>query len=423
MRPGRLTTLAIRRLKAPGRYSDGGNLYLHILPSGARAWTVRFTLPGGKPREMGLGAEVDVTLAEARDRARNARRLLDEGRDPIEARKLARQEAIGHGFTFKEVAALYVAAHQDTWRNAKHRAQWTSTLDSYVHPVLGSLTVNKVAVGDVLRVLEPIWRGTPETASRVRGRIEAVLDYAAARSWRTGENPARWRGHLDNLLPKRSKAAAVQHHAALPWGECPGFMRAVAGQKGTAALALRFTILTAARTSEVTGATWGELDLAAKVWTVPGERMKAGREHRVPLSPAALDVLRALLTLRTDDAKPADPVFPGGKPGAGLSNMAMVATLRRMKRGDLTVHGFRSSFRDWCAEATAHPREVAEVAEAHTLRDKVEEAYRRSDLFDRRAKLMGEWAAFLARPVDTGAVVAIRGPRKAAGQGEAQPGR
>lgn len=422
MRSGRLTTLQVRRLKAPGRYSDGGNLYLHIKPGGARTWTLRFQLPGRKPREMGLGVEADVTLAEARDRARNARRLLDEGHDPIEARKLAGQAA-GHGITFREVAALYVAAHQDTWRNAKHRAQWTSTLDSYVHPVLGSLPVGKVAVGDVLRVIEPVWKAKPETASRVRGRIEAVLDYAAARSWRTGENPARWRGHLANLLPQRSKVAAVRHHAALPWAECPAFMRTLAEQKGTAALALRFTVLTAARTSEVTGATWGELDLAAKVWTVPGARMKAGREHRVPLSPAALDVLRTLLTLRTNNAKPANPVFPGGKPGAGLSNMAMVAVLRRMKRADLTVHGFRSSFRDWCAEATAHPREVAETALAHTLRDKVEEAYRRSNLFDRRAKLMGEWAAFLARPAGAGAVVAIHGRRRASGQGEAQPAR
>lgn len=211
---------------------------------------------------MGLGAEADVTLAEARDRARDARRLLDGGQDPIEARKLARQEAAGSGFTFREVAALYVAAHRDAWRNAKHRAQWDSTLDAYVFPVLGSLPIGKVGVGDVLRVIEPVWRTKPETASRVRGRIEAVLDYAAARSWRTGENPARWRGHLANLLPKRSKVAGVQHHAALPWGECPAFMRALAEQKEVAALALRFTILTAARTSEVTGATWGS-------WTWP----------------------------------------------------------------------------------------------------------------------------------------------------------
>ena len=397
-------------MTAPGRYGDGGNLYLFVKPTGARVWTFRFTLPGQKPREMSLGNEADVSLSEARDLAQNARKLLNSGRDPIEAREQARREAASQGKTFREVATLYIASHQDAWRNAKHRVQWTSTLDTYAHPTLGDLPMGKIAVADVLGVLEPIWKAKPETASRVRGRIEAVLDYATARGWRTGENPARWKGHLANLLPKRSKIAAVQHHAALAWGECPAFMRALIGQKGTAALALRFTILTAARTSEVTGATWGEVDLTAKVWTVPGERMKAGREHRVPLSPAALAVLREL---KAKDMKPADPVFLGGKPGVGLSNMAMTAVLRRMKRSDLTVHGFRSSFRDWCAEATPHPRDVAEAALAHTLRDKVEAAYRRGDMLDRRAKMMTEWAIFLARPADAGAVVSIRGRRRA----------
>lgn len=411
MRTGKLTALAVRKLTAPGRYSDGSNLYLFIKPSGARVWTFRFTMPGQKPREMSLGNEADVTLAEARDRARDARRVIDAGRDPIDAREHARQEAAGLGMTFREVADLYIAAHKDGWRNAVHRAQWTSTLDAYAHPVLGDLPVGKVAVGNVLRVLEPIWRVTPETASHLRGRIEAIVDYAMARGWRTGENPARWKGHLANLLPKRSKIVAVKHHAALPWAECPAFMRALAGQNGTAALALRFTVLTAARTSEVTGATWGEVDLAAKVWTVPGARMKAGLEHRVPLCPAALAVLAKM---HTQDAKAADPVFPGGKAEGGLSNMAMTAVLRRMKRADLTVHGFRSSFRDWAAEMNPAPREVAEGALAHTLRDKVEAAYRRGDLLDRRAKLMGDWAAFLARPADAGAVVAISGRRKAA---------
>ncbi len=412
MRTGKLTTLDVRRLKAPGRYSDGSNLYLFIKPSGARVWTFRFTMLGQKPREMSLGSEADVTLAEARDRARDARREIDAGRDPIEAREQARQEAAGQGMTFREVANLYIAAHRDGWRNPVHRAQWTSTLDTYAHPVLGDLPVGRVAVGNVLRVLEPMWRVTPETASRLRGRIEAILDYATARSWRTGENPARWKGHLANLLPKRSKIAAVKHHAALPWAECPAFMRTLTGRKGTAALALRFTVLTAARTSEVTGATWGEVDLAAKVWTVPGTRMKAGLEHRVPLCPAALAVLT---TMHTPDARAADPVFPGGKATGGLSNMAMTAVLRRMKRADLTVHGFRSSFRDWAAEMNPAPREVAEGALAHTLRDKVEAAYRRGDLLDRRAKLMEDWAAFLARPADAGAVVPIRGRTQAAG--------
>lgn len=410
MRTGKLTTLDVKRATTPGRYGDGGNLYLHVKPTG-RAWTFRFTMPGAKPREMVLGNAADMTLAQARDRAQDARRALADGRDPIEARKAARAEAAGAGMSFREVATLYIASHGDGWRNSKHRAQWTNTLDSYAYPVMGKLPVGLVAVGHVMRVLEPVWKAKPETASRVRGRIEAVLDYATARGWRTGENPARWKGHLANLLPKRSKLARVKHHAALPWAECPAFMAALAGQGGTAALALRFTVLTAARTSEVTGATWGEMDLLAKVWTVPGSRMKAGRDHRVPLSPAALALLHELHALGSE---PHQPVFPGAKPGAGLSNMAMTTVLRRMKRADVTVHGFRSSFRDWCAEATNHPREVAEAALAHMLRDKVEAAYQRGDRLDRRAVMMAEWAGFLARPASAGKVLLMGGGKRTA---------
>ena len=407
---GKLTALTVRKQLTPGRYSDGGNLYLRVKPSGGRDWTVRFKLPGGKAREMVLGNVADVTLAEARDHARDARRIIAAGQDPIDARATARAEAMGQGCTFREVAALYIVSHEGAWRNAKHRAQWASTLDTYAHPVIGPLPLARVAVGDVLRVLEPVWREKPETASRLRGRIESVLDYATARGWRTGDNPARWKGHLANLLPKRSKLAAVTHHAALPWAECPAFMRALGNQPGIAAMALRFTILTAARTGEVIGATWGEVDLAAKVWTVPGVRMKAGRDHRVPLTPAALAVLAEL---HTPDVSPADPIFPGSKRGAGLSNMSMTAVLRRMGRADVTVHGFRSTFRDWAAEATAHPREVAEAALAHTLRDKVEAAYQRGDRLERRGTLMGDWATYLARPVTAGAVRAIRGTLRA----------
>ena len=245
-------------MTAPGRYGDGGNLYLFVKPTGARVWTFRFTLPGQKSREMSLGNEADVSLSDARDLAQSARKLLNAGRDPIEAREQARLEAASQGMTFREVTAFYIASHGDAWRNAKHRAQWTSTLNTYAHPTLGDLPVGKIAVANVLGVLEPVWKVKPETASRVRGRIEAVLDYATARGWRKGENPARWKGHLANLLPNRSKIAAVEHHAALAWEECPAFMRALIAQKGTAALALRFTILTAARTSEVTGATSGQ---------------------------------------------------------------------------------------------------------------------------------------------------------------------
>lgn len=412
MRTGKLNTLALRKLTEPGRYSDGGNLYLFVKAGGARVWTFRYTMPGQKAREMSLGNEVDVTLAEAREKARDARRDIDAGRDPIEARNEAKREAAGSGMTFGEVAALYIASHEDAWRNGKHRAQWHSTLKTYAGPEIGKLPVGKVAVSHIMNVLEPMWRAKPETASRLRGRIEAVLDYATARGWRKGENPARWKGHLANLLPNRSKIAAVEHHAALPWDESPPFMRALAVQKGTAALALRFTILTAARTSEVTGATWGEVELKAKVWTVPAARMKAGREHRVPLSPAAMAVLTEI---HTSDLEPNAPIFPGAKRDKGLSNMSMTAVLRRMKRGDLTVHGFRSTFRDWAAETNPAPREVAEAALAHTLRDKVEAAYRRGDLLERRARLMVDWADFLARLEDHGAVVPIRG-RKHAGE-------
>lgn len=404
MRTGKLTALAVRKLTRPGRYGDGGGLWFHVRENGARSWSLRY-VRDGQAHEMGLGAEADVTLAEARELARENRRLLREGIDPIGRRRELRQAGRGAGVTFRGVAALYLTAHEASWRNDKHRAQWRSTLDAYAHPVLGDMPVPTVDTGAVMRVLEPIWREKPETASRLRGRIEAVLDFARARGWREGDNPARWRGHLDHLLPSRAKAAPVQHHAALPWAEAPAFMAALAGQEAVAARALMFTILTAARTGEALGATWGEIDAGAAVWMVPAGRMKAGREHRVPLSGPALALLRAL---RPEDTAPGDFVFPGAKRGKPLSNRAMTALLRRMGRGDLTVHGFRSTFRDWCAEATGYPREVAEAALAHRLRDKVEAAYRRSDLFDRRARLMAEWAGFLSRPVAPAEIVPMR---------------
>jgi integrase len=267
--------------------------------------------------------------------------------------------------------------------------------------VIGDVPVSEVTTGHVTRILTPIWATKSETASRIRGRIETVLDYAKVHGWRVGENPARWKGHLDHILPARSKVSKVEHHAALPWGEIGAFMASVEKEDGLAALALRFAVLTAARTGEVIGATWGEIDLQAKVWTVPGERMKAGSEHRVPLAEAALAVLRAAAKLRGEGSPAADaPVFPGGKNGkgtAGLSNMAMLVLLRRMGRDDLTVHGFRSTFRDWAAEATRHEHAVIEKALAHTIESKVEAAYRRGDLFEKRRKLMEDWATFCGR--------------------------
>jgi integrase len=396
----------------PGRYGDGRGLYLLVRSAGARFWLFRYRR-NGHTREMGLGSFADVTLAEAREKAADLHRKVKAGIDPLaerEARalaeKVASHRATVRGITFADVADRYITAHEAGWRNPKHRQQWRNTLHTYAMPILGPLPVSDVDTGTVMRVLEPIWREKTETASRLRGRIEAVLDYATARGWRAGENPARWRGHLHNLLPAPSKIAKVEHHAALPWREIGRFMATLMEQEGVAALALRFAILAAARTGEAIGATWGEIDMAGAVWTVPAGRMKAGREHRVPLSVPALTVLREAAQLRSDP-HPDAPVFPG-KLGKPLSNMALLALLRRMGRGDLTTHGFRSTFRDWCAETTNHPREVAEAALAHTLDDKVEAAYRRGDLMVKRSRLMADWATFCGRAESAGEVVPLR---------------
>jgi integrase len=310
--------------------------------------------------------------------------------------------------TFRAVAETYMGANEAGWKNPKHRGQWSATLQSYVYPHMGSLPVAEIDTPHVLAALEPIWRAKPETATRVRGRMEVILDYARARKWRHGENPARWRGHLAQLLPARAKVAAVEHHAALPWQEIGTFMTHLATVGGIAALAMRYAILTAARTGEVIGATWGEVDMRAGVWTIPAARMKAGREHRVPLADATLAILADLAKLRTTD-DPAAPVFPGAKGARGLSNMSLLMTLRRMKRSDLTAHGFRSTFRDWAAETTGYPAEVVEMALAHAVGGKVEAAYRRGDLFEKRRRLMEDWATFCTRitPAD-GDVVPLR---------------
>lgn len=404
----KLNTIKLRSLTKPGVYGDGGGLYLQVRGADHRSWILRYKL-GGRSRWMGLGQFPDVGLAEAREAATAGRRLVRQGTDPIDQRRGERAEAAARAGlnTFSEVAAAYIAAHEAGWRNPKHRQQWRNTLTEYAEPVLGKLGVAMVDVGAVMRVLEPIWREKPETASRLRGRIESVLDYATARGWRTGDNPARWRGHLDNLLPARGKVAKVEHHAALPWREIGTFMTLLQQQDGVSAHALRFAILTAARTGEVVGARWQEIDMQTAVWTVPAERMKAGSEHRVPLSDGALAVLREMAQLRENPAMDGY-VFPGLRPGTALSNMAMLMLLRRMERGDLTAHGFRSTFRDWCAEATNYPGALAEAALAHTLKDKVEAAYQRGDLLEKRRRLMADWAAFTARPASTGAVVPMR---------------
>ncbi len=398
---GKLNAARLRTLTKPGTYGDGAGLYLQVRGPMNRSWLYRFRLHG-KGHLMGLGAVEGVSLADARELVAAARKIVRQGKNPIEQRRAARRESADQaGLTFHQVADAYISAHEASWRNPKHRQQWRNTLDTYALPILGKAPVAQVDVGSVMRVLEPIWRQKTETASRLRGRIESVLDYATARGWRSGENPARWRGHLENLLPARSKVAKVEHHSALPWRNVGAFMEGLFQEEGVSALALRFAILTAARTGEVIGARWSEIDTKHHIWTVPAGRMKAGREHRVPLSDEAVAVLQetAKLMTKTDGF-----VFPGGKAGKPLSSMAMLMLLRRMGRGDLTAHGFRSTFRDWCAEATNYPREVAEAALAHTVRDKTEAAYQRGDMMEKRRRLMQEWATFCSRPAPTGVV-------------------
>jgi integrase len=418
-----LTAAKVRTAK-PGRYGDGAGLYLLVRGPQARFWLFRYTREG-KMREMGLGpasGASGVSLADARVKARKLHAAVREGFDPLLERDAEREAKAALAkmteiklMRFRDVAAAYIAAHEASWRNAKHRQQWSNTLDAYAHPILGDLPVADVDTGAVMRVLEPIWREKAETASRLRGRIESVLDYAKARGWRDGENPARWRGHVANMLPKRSKVQPVEHHAALPWREIGAFMAGLSTQEGLGALALRFTILTGARPSESIEARWSEIDTSAGVWTVPPSRMKAGREHRVPLSDAALSVLREVAPLH-DDTR-GGWIFPGARAGRPLSNMAFLMLLRRMERGDLTAHGFRSTFRDWAAE-TGQPADVAEAALAHTLGNKVQAAYQRGDLLERRRKLMDTWAEFCARSEPSGEVVPLisrRANRNASG--------
>jgi integrase len=405
----KLTVRAVQAQKVPGFYADGDGLYLQVAPGGSRSWIYRYQREGRR-REMGLGSLDAIGLAEAREKATAARRMLAAGADPIEARRTERSKAevvVAKVVTFKDCADRYIAAHKTGWRNPKHRAQWTATLETYAYPHFGTLPVEAVDVGLVLQAVEPIWSTKPETAGRVRGRIESIIDWAKARGYRDGENPARWRGHLENLLPARSKVRRVNHHAALPYPEIGAFLVALREQEGVAARALEFTILTAARTGEALGARWDEIDIQERMWIIPAERMKASKEHRVPLSRRAVAILEEMAAIKLNEF-----VFPGWRTESNLplSNMAMLMTLRRMGRGDLTVHGFRSTFRDWCAERTAFPAEVAELALAHAVGNKVEAAYRRGDQFEKRRQLADAWAAFCAAPAIAGDVVPIRAP-------------
>ena len=403
-----LTPLAVKNAK-PGRHADGGGLHLLVKETGARSWVYRFMLKG-KSRDIGLGAagQGGISLADART-ARDALRLkVKAGIDPLEERQreaidalAAAQAAAIAGMTFKAVAEAYIGAKEASWRNDKHRQQWRNTLASYVYPVMGELPVAEIGTAHVLKILEPIWQDKPETASRIRGRIETVLDAAKARGYREGENPARWRGHIAQILPPRSRLTRG-HHKAMPYEAIPAFMAKLREREAMAALALEFVILTATRTSEVLGATWAEVDLDKAIWTVPAARMKAGKEHRIPLSPRAVEILEAVKPLGKESLFPADK---GGK----LSTMAMSMLLRRMKL-DCTVHGFRSGFRDWAAECTGYAHEVCEMALAHVIGNKSEAAYRRGDLFDKRRRLMADWATYCASDGAAGAKVSpIRG--------------
>lgn len=381
----KLTARQVATISKPGRHSDGNGLYLSISTDGRRRWVFRFTW-AGKVVEMGLGSAGTVSLAEAREKATAARKLVDAGRNPIEARRDALALAASKP-TFGQIADAFIASKASEWRNAKHRAQWRMTLDEYAKP-LRAKPIDEVDTERVLAVLKPLWLEKPETASRLRGRIEAVLDSAKAAGHRSGENPAVWRGHLSHLLPKRQKLSRG-HHAAMPYAEVAAFVAALRERQAMAALALEFCILTAARSGEVLGAEWSEVDLAGAVWTVPPHRMKAGRPHRVPLSGPALAILEKLAL-----AKSSEFVFPGQKPGKPLSIMALEMVLRRMEFDSVTVHGFRSAFRDWAGNETHFPRELAEAALAHVIGDKAEQAYRRSDALEKRRALMDAWADF-----------------------------
>lgn len=404
----KLNARKVETLTEPGRYADGGNLYLFISANGGKRWTFFYRLgktPEGKEvrREMGLGgaARGQVSLAEAREKAIEARRLLTAGIDPMTVMgRDARTKAERATPTFGEFADEYLKAHKPKFRNAKHIAQWETTLGDCYCRAIRSKPVNEIDTEAVLSVLQPIWTEIPETASRIRGRIENVLDAARVRGYRDGINPAAWRGHLKSLLPARQKLTRG-HHAALAYDDLPAFMAALRAREGLAARALELAILTASRSGEVLGARWEEIDLEKAIWTIPASRMKAGHAHRIPLTGRVLDILKSLPRI---DGNP--HVFPGYAPGKPLSGMAMTMQLRRMSHADITVHGFRSTFRDWASEQTSFPHETCEHALAHRISDKAEAAYRRGDQFEKRRKLMEAWTAF-CEPATTTNVVSL----------------
>jgi len=391
-----LSALEVGRLKSPGYYPAGGvpGLAMQVNPAGARSWILRVKV-GAKRRDMGLGAYPGVTLAQAREKARQARERIDQGQDPILERERARsllRAAQVSAISFEGAARKFVDAKSAEWSNDKHRKQWLATLVQYAFPVFGLVHVTDIRQEHVLQALEPIWSTKTETASRLRGRIENVLDWAKARGHRSGENPARWRGHLDKLLPAPKKIAKVEHHAAVPVDDAPAFYGALLQRDGVAAQALQFAMLTAARSGEVRGATWAEIDLEKALWVIPAARMKAGVEHRVPLGEAALAILRSLPRIEGTEY-----VFAAPR-GGQLSDMSLTAVMRRMGL-PYVPHGLRSTFRDWAAEKTNYPRDLAEKALAHTLDSRTEAAYQRSDMIERRRVMMDQWATYLSTPI------------------------
>lgn len=392
---GKLNSLSVQRICKPGRHGDGGGLYLQVLKSGTRSWIFRFMI-NNKSREMGLGSQGLVSLSDARIKATACRKMLLDGLDPIEEKKSFRQAKAlldAKAMTFAQCAEAYIDSHRAGWKNAKHADQWTNTISTYANPIVGHLSVQSVDTTLVMKVIEPIWFKKTETASRVRNRIELILSWATVRGYRTGENPARWRGHLDKLLPKRSNVQLVKHFSALSFNEMGSFMERLRVLDGVAPLGLEFQILTACRTSEVIGARWSEINIAEAQWIIPASRMKAKREHRVPLPSRALEILKTVRALGENEF-----VFPGWSEGKPLSNNAFLSLLKKRLNEKVTAHGFRSTFRDWVSEKTNHTQDVVEMSLAHSIKSATEAAYRRGDLFSKRRILMNDWENFCSTP-------------------------
>jgi len=402
----RLTSLKVARAKRPGMYADGGSLYLRVAPGGSKQWIFRYTAPSGRVRDMSLGAVHTFSLAEARERAADARKLRADGIEPINhkrARLAALRAADAKAMTFEQCARGFIKDNEAEWTSPKHRQEWEITLRKYVFPLLGSLPVEAIDTPLVLKVIKPMWERIPTTASRVVGRIHAVIGWATVHHYRHGDNPARWQGHLEHALPALSKVAKVKHHAALPYAQVGAFVAKLRKDSSVGARCLEFITLTAARLGEAINAEWDEIDLANRVWVVPASRMKADREHRVPLSGAALAVLKAVQAIRQSDY-----VFPGTRQGRPVGENTPVRLAKQAAGSNITVHGLRSTFRDWASERTSFSREVAEMALAHAIPNAVEAAYRRGDLFEKRRKLMDAWAAYCAKiETDAGKVVAL----------------